>query len=174
MTIGMQNYKKILISQKKYASCIVYYTFFSNFVPVIITLKLQFMKKTALILLCIMHFALCIDVAAQKHNAVTTNTTSGRFEIVQSRLLRSLTFKLDKHTGDVYMFDETMSDSTVWFQIPREIIETDTIPNENQINYQLFLGGYVARDCFLINLNNGITWTFIQNDKGQYIFELLK
>ncbi len=137
-------------------------------------LKLQIMKKTALILLCIVHCALYIDVAAQKHSAVTTNTTSGRFEIVQSKLLRSLTFKLDKYTGDVYMFDETMSDSTVWFQIPREIVETDTIPYENQINYQIYLGGYIARDCFLINLNNGLTWAFIQDENHQYVFELLK
>ena len=132
------------------------------------------MKKTALILLCIMHYALCINVSAQKQNAITTNTTSGRFEIVQSKLLRSLTFKLDKYTGNIYMFDETISDSTVWFQIPREIIETDTVPCENQINYQLYLGGYVARDCFLINLNNGLTWTFVLNEEHQYVFELLK
>ncbi len=132
------------------------------------------MKKAVLILLCIVHCALFFDVAAQKHNAVTTNTTSGRFEIVQSKLLRSLTFKLDKYTGNIFMYDETISDSTVWFQIPREIIETDTVPCENQINYQLYLGGYIARDCFLINLNNGLTWTFVLNEEHKYVFELLK
>ncbi len=125
-------------------------------------------------ILLILFVSICFSAIAQKQNAVTTNTANGRFEIVQSKLLRSLTFKLDKYTGNVYMFDETISDSTVWFQIPREIIETDTVPYENQINYQLYLGGYIARDCFLINLNNGITWTFVLNKDHQYVFELLK
>lgn len=115
-----------------------------------------------------------LSVLAQRQNAITTNTTSGRFEIVQSKLMRSLTFKLDKYNGDIYLFDEALSDSTVWFQIPREIVETDTTPNKNTINYQLFLGGYVARDCFLININNGITWVFSQDKEGQYVFDLLK
>jgi hypothetical protein len=125
-------------------------------------------------ILLTLFIALSFSAMAQKQNAITTNTTSGRFEIVQSKLLRSLTFKLDKYTGDVQMFDETMSDSTVWFNIPREIIETDIVENENQINYQLYLGGYVTRDCFLINLNNGLTWTFTLNKENQYVFELLK
>ena len=128
------------------------------------------MKKYLLFLF----ITLSLSAMAQKHNAVTTNTTSGRFEIVQSKLLRSLTFKLDKYTGNIFMYDETISDSTVWFQIPREIIETDTVPCENQINYQLYLGGYIARDCFLINLNNGLTWTFVLNEEHKYVFELLK
>ena len=128
------------------------------------------MKKYLLFLF----ITLSLSAMAQKHNAVTTNTSNGRFEIVQSKLLRSLTFKLDKYTGNIFMYDETISDSTVWFQIPREIIETDTVPCENQINYQLYLGGYIARDCFLINLNNGLTWTFVLNEEHKYVFELLK
>ena len=124
-------------------------------------------------LLIILFTIASVAVIAQRQNAITTNTTSGRYEIVQSKLMRSLTFKIDKHYGDVYLYDESLNDSTVWFCIPREIIESDTIIKD-QINYQLYLGGYVARDCFLLNLNNGLTWVFSQDEDNKYVFNLVR
>ncbi len=120
-------------------------------------------------------FFMAHSVVGQRHDAIITNPESGRWEIVQSKLVRSLTFKLDKYTGDVYLFEESAADtSTVWLRIPRALTEEDVVDDEKTINYQLYLGGQAVRDCFLINLNNGLVWFFNTNKEHEYVFDLLK
>ena len=79
-------------------------------------------------------FFMAHSVVGQRHDAIITNPESGRWEIVQSKLVRSLTFKLDKYTGDVYLFEESAADtSTVWLRIPRALTEEDVVDDEKTV-----------------------------------------
>src|SRR5947209_6038711 len=96
----------------------------------------------------------------EKHQAVMTTQAGGRYEIVQSEIRRSNTFKLDKHTGKVYVFVATKDDWFSWQEVPKESATLDTIIPD-KINYQLFMGGILAKDCFLLNINTGATWILV-------------
>ena len=115
-----------------------------------------------------------LSVFSQRKDAVVTNTESGRFEFIQSKLMRSLSFKLDKYTGDIYLFEDGASENaSFWLPVKRQPTDLD-VQIEGQINYQLYMGAYAVRDCFLLNLNTGVMWFFYQKENGEYTFELLE
>jgi hypothetical protein len=120
-----------------------------------------------LILLC------CTNIYSQldKYQAKITSQVGGRYEILQSEIKRSNTFKLDKFTGKVYMFSTTTNDWFTWQEVPKSFASDDTAIPE-KINYQLFMGGIAAKDCFLLNINTGVTWILVVNKSGNYSFDL--
>lgn len=117
------------------------------------------MKKFILIIVCTM--SLLSASADDNYSAVRTSVDHGRYEIVQSELMRKLTFMLDKYTGDVYQNVLDSQEERVWRKLNRAVKSVDTTP-QTQINYQLFVGGITVKDIFLLNINTGETW---------YIFE---
>ena len=126
-------------------------------------------KLTLLMMLALMPlFAMAAD---EDKDAQKTSAPDGRFEIVQSQILRSNTFRLDKYTGDVYQF--IMKDTWyTWEKITRQGASKDTTP-ATQINYQLFLGGMQARDAFLMNVNTGETWLLVKDKSDKLLFQPL-
>lgn len=93
----------------------------------------------------------------ERKYAVKTDTEAGRWEIVQSPILRKCTIKLDKYTGKTYQLVTTSNDNVTWEEI-LWIGDAASNRKENRINYQIFMGGIMARDCFLINIHTGETW----------------
>lgn len=107
----------------------------------------------------------------QKYQAVATSQVGGRYEIIQSEIKRINTFKLDKYTGKVYVFVTTKSDWYAWQEVNKSNVELDTTIPE-RINYQIFMGGILAKDCFLLNINTGATWLLVEDKKtANYYFE---
>ena len=79
---------------------------------------------------------------------------------------------MDKYTGKVYSFVTTKSDWLAWQEIPKSFVTGDTSISE-KINYQLFMGGILAKDCFLLNINTGVTWVLVEDKKsGNFYFEV--
>ena len=110
----------------------------------------------------------------EKHQTFITSQVGGRYEIAQSEIKRSNTFKLDKYTGKVYAFVTTKSDWFTWQEIPKSVVTSDIIISE-KINYQLFMGGILAKDCFLLNINTGVTWVLVEDKKsGNLFFEVFE
>lgn len=100
--------------------------------------------------------------------SVQTSTEGGRYEIIQSPISRRLTFKLDKYTGKTYQLVlQSNSEDVTW----QEVLWLNVFANrgikENQINFQIFMSGIAARDCFLMNIHTGQTWLLYYDDKEQ-------
>ena len=127
------------------------------------------MKKLLLLLVSILFLstnALSLDTK----QAVSTSQTGGRFEIIQSELVRKNTFLLDKYFGQVYVLVKKSNDYPDWEPVKVYPSSTDESP-KNKINYQIFMGGIMARDCFLLNINTGETWILVETKDKGYMFE---
>ncbi len=129
------------------------------------------MKKT-LLLLAFLYFANSYS-QLERQQAVTTSQVGGRYEILQSEIKRNNTFKLDKYTGKVYMFVSTSLDWYAWQEVQKSNARLDTIIPD-KINYQLFMGGISAKDCFLLNINTGTTWMLVVDKSGNYSFDIFE
>lgn len=105
------------------------------------------------------------------YQAVSTSQVGGRYEILQSEISRRLSFKLDKYTGIVYECEDQTKNSCGWKEIKRAPSPSD-VPIQDQINYQLYLGGHLSLDCFLINIHTGTMWIYVRNRETGSSFEL--
>lgn len=114
-----------------------------------------------------------LSLCAQNKESESTSAPEGRYEIVQSPILRSCTFKLDKYTGDIWQLVKAEDGSSVWQKMERISAFPDT-KNVNQINYQLFMGSSVAADTYLINVNTGTTWVLVEDKKKFRFWEPMK
>lgn len=115
------------------------------------------MKRLLLFLVFI-----CITLAGysqDRQNSVKTNTESGRWEVIQSPILRKLTIKLDKFTGKTYQLVSTSGDNVEWEEIYWN--GQANVKDYNTINYQIYMSGIMARDSFLVNIQTGETWRLI-------------
>ena len=101
-----------------------------------------------------------------------TSTESGRFEFIQSTISRKISLMLDKYTGKVWqMVRDSEYDCLTFEYIPKTTQSTDV--KSAKINYQLFLGGMMLSDCFLLNINTGEVWQLVKDKDDYNIFELL-
>lgn len=125
------------------------------------------MKKFILITLCVM--SLLNVYADDNYSAVRTSVDNGRYEIVQSEIMRGLIFLLDKYTGDVYQNLLSTKDERVWRKLKKAGSSNDVTP-QTQINYQLFVGGFSVQDIFLLNINTGETWYIFKDTETEMLF----
>lgn len=125
------------------------------------------MKKFILITLCVM--SLLNVYADDNYSAVRTSVDNGRYEIVQSEIMRRLIFMLDKYTGDVYLNLLSTKDERVWRKL-KKVGSTNDVTPQTQINYQLFVGGFSINDIFLLNINTGETWYIFQDTETEMLF----
>ena len=125
------------------------------------------MKKFILITLCVM--SLLNVYADDNYSAVRTSVDNGRYEIVQSEIMRRLIFLLDKYTGDVYQNLLSTKDERVWRKL-KKVGSTNDVTPQTQINYQLFVGGFSINDIFLLNINTGETWYIFKDTETEMLF----
>ena len=115
---------------------------------------------------------LCVSMqAGDGGGMVSTSQTGGRYEIIQSNVLRELLFKLDKYTGEVYQYVkyDTGIIGNGWEKVA-VLMKMDEIKDPTKINYQLFMSGLSAGDCFLLNINNGNTYRLFKDKKDNKIY----
>ena len=124
-----------------------------------------------LFLLMILLFYSNIFSQTQKYQSVKTSQNGGRYEIIQSEIKRSNTFKLDKFSGKLFVFVSTKNDWFAWQEVSKSFSSEDTA-NPSVINYQIYMGGIAAKDCFLLNINTGITWVLTEDKDGNFFFQL--
>jgi hypothetical protein len=104
--------------------------------------------------------------AQQKDSVVHASTSSsplGRYEIVQSTLAARWTFKVDRTCGQIFQYVSTKGVSGVGWE-EMLILKLPKCNNDGKIRYQIFTSGIAARHTFLMNIENGKTWT-IQTSK---------
>ena len=111
----------------------------------------------------------CNTVIAEGINgSVSTSQTGGRYEIIQSNIKRSLYFKLDKFSGDVYQYVSTSKGGYSWQKM---YVEGKVFGDLNKtITFQLFLGGLAAADCILLNINTGETYQLYEDSKSKELY----
>jgi hypothetical protein len=83
------------------------------------------------------------------------------------------TFKVDKFTGDVYQFVQREDKTYTWQFIEKETSDKDILKQDN-INYQLFSSGLGIRFTFLLNINSGLTWQLVRDEKEGYFFHKIE
>lgn len=123
--------------------------------------------------LLVYFFFICIALTGYSQDRkypVMTDTEGGRWEIVQSPIIRKCTIKLDKFTGKTYQLVLTSNGEDVTWQEIMWIGELLEENNKNVINYQIFMSGLVARDCFLINIHTGKTWVLTSDETMNTVF----
>lgn len=128
------------------------------------------------ILLCFVFMIVSLFSPAQVESCpyVSTSQTGGRFEIIQSPKFRRLTFKLDKYTGDVFLLVKNEEEELLWSKCLN--VELDLLKiflpkkNEENISYQLFMGGMAISDCFLLNIHNGDTYRLYKDSESEELY----
>lgn len=127
------------------------------------------MKK---LLLCILALAFFAQAFAQSsvnvETAVSTSTTGGRYEFLQSTIVRKSSFLLDKYSGRIWQMVKDRNDNTTFESVYREQSSKEVA--SSKINFQLYMGGMMAKDCFLIDLNNGTVWQLLQDPSDGTVF----
>ncbi|RPE08676.1 hypothetical protein EGT74_16700 [Chitinophaga lutea] len=110
----------------------------------------------------------------ERHQAVKSSTSGGRYEIVQSEISSIYTFRLDKYVGKVEIIVTLPNEpKTVFVEIPvNHSEENNTVPDK--INYQLWLGGGTLSDCYLLNIHTGTTWELVQKSNRKFSFEVIE
>ena len=119
--------------------------------------------KRALLSLFVCLVAVASSSADEKQS-VKTSTEGGRYEIIQSNIVRRLTFKLDKFTGQTYQMVKSSDDTLCWQEVEwyGNLFEEN---DSDKITYQIFMGGIMAQDCILINIHTGKTWMLFEDSK---------
>ena len=116
----------------------------------------------------ILLMALCLlplsSQAIEIQQAVKTSTEGGRYEIIQSEIMRRYCFKLDKYTGDVYQLVTTKDDTKKWEKMIVVGLPFDEI-KPNTINFQIFMGGIAVSDSFMINIHTGHTYQLYKDEE---------
>lgn len=124
------------------------------------------MKKV--FILCIVIFFSIKLFAIETTGYVATSQTGGRFEIIQSNIKRSLFFKLDKYTGDVFQYVLDSEGRGTWQRI--DILGKTYTDNNTTISFQLFLGGIAVADCILLDINSGDTYKLYEDNDTKELF----
>ena len=102
-----------------------------------------------------------------------TSLCGGRWEFFMSEIAVTLTFKIDKFTGEVYQLVELADKTTTWMPIEREKNSND-IQRQDVINYQLFSSGMGIRHTYLLNTNSGLTWQLVKGGNELLFFQTIE
>lgn len=125
-----------------------------------------------LVIVCFLLTSLCAMAQIDKHSYVSTTQTGGRFEIIQSPIARRLIFRLDKYTGDVYQYVLGKDNKPLWEKISNAWLSLilDKEKKQDYIKFQLFMGGIAVADCFLLDIETGVTFQLYEDPNSKKLF----
>ena len=125
--------------------------------------------KKLVIVICLMLSGLSL-LAENEGRMVSTSQTGGRYEIIQSNVARKMTFKLDKFTGDVfqYVMIDSKSNKYTWQKL--DVLGKYNFDADTIISYQIFMGGFYASDCILLNIHTGVTYKLYEDSQTKELF----
>lgn len=124
--------------------------------------------KRALLFLFVCLVAV-VSSSADEKQSVKTSTEGGRYEIIQSNIVRRLTIKLDKYTGQTYLMVKSKDDTLSWEKMEWYGTAFEEEDND-KINYQIFMGGIMAKDCILLNIHTGRTWMLFEDSRTENLY----
>lgn len=133
--------------------------------------------KRLLLIVSFLLFSLGCFAQIETHPSVSTSQIGGQFEIIQSPLARKLTFKLDKYCGYVWQLVLAKDNSFAWqpvviFNLYQKYPNHD---KNEEITYQIVMGGKSVQDCFLVNIKTGDTWQLKYSEEyDEYHFHLIE
>jgi hypothetical protein len=123
--------------------------------------------KSSLLLAALMLAVFSRHASAQADHQTSLSSTvpdAARFEVVQSPMLAKLTFRLDRFTGETWLFVTTKDNSYAWERVNKIPLPDDTKVPE-KVNYQIFLSGIRAQVTVLVNINTGASWYVAEDPK---------
>ncbi len=106
------------------------------------------------------------------HAQLTSVPVNSNYAIIQSEIKASMTFRLNKHTGEVLIMLDS-GRGPYWEKIRREKHPQD-VRARGGVNYQIFTSGLNAEMIFLLNVNSGATWQLSENSKLGYFFKAIR
>lgn len=129
------------------------------------------------IVFCFLMASLGCFAQSERRYSVSTTQTGGRYEIIQSPIARKLTFRLDKYTGKVYQLVLSKNDESIWEIVSNSWLQflLDKDKKNDHVRFQLFMSGIALADCFLLDLDTGITFMLYEDsDSGALFFKYMK
>lgn len=122
-------------------------------------------------------FSLVVNVTSFAQDFRGTNQSTslcgGRWEFFMSDIAVSITFIIDKYTGDILQLVERKEKTLTWQHIQREKSNKD-VQKQDLINYQLFSSGLGIRHTYLLNTSSGLTWQLVKGSEGMLFFQLVE
>lgn len=109
-------------------------------------------------------FTLVVSVKAQdrsNHERSQVPPDAG-FELVQSPLAATNTFRVNRFTGDVDQLVHDEKDRSVWERVGRPADPAGP-SRDGRPSYYLFTSGLAARWTFLMNIRTGATWQLLRD-----------
>lgn len=107
------------------------------------------------------------DVTSQM--PVSTDMGHGRYEYIGSTIARKGSFLVDKYEGKVWQVVKRGGDADdILFQ--QVYVEKTADSPSDSIRYQLYMGGMMFRDCFLVNIYTGEVWVYTKLRGTEYCY----
>jgi len=104
----------------------------------------------------------------------SSSTEGARYEVVQANYAARFTFLADRFGGSVFLLVEKADSSGFrWQPIPDPTHQPQEQVNLGRVNYQLFVSGLSARNIFLVNVNDGYTWSLFMDTRGNYFWKVV-
>ena len=88
----------------------------------------------------------------------TSEVSDARFEIVQSPLSRSFTFRIDRYTGTVWQLTQFEKERWRWEETP--LPDAPSVSSPNRARFQLHVSGLSQSQTILLDTESGKTWQF--------------
>jgi len=98
------------------------------------------------------------DAGSQIPHVQSAAPVNARYEIVQSHLAATFTFKLDKYAGRVWQLVQDAEGYPKWQVIP--VLDGPKITNPASVRFQVFTSGLAGRHTFLLDTVTGRAWVF--------------
>lgn len=130
-----------------------------------------------IVVFCFLMVSVGCFAQSERQNFVSTSQTGGRFEVIQSPIARRLTFRLDKYTGKVYQYVLSNDDESIWKIVSNPWLQVlhDKDEKNDYVRFQLFMSGIAVADCFLLDMETGITFMLYEDsNSGSLFFRYMK
>ena len=88
----------------------------------------------------------------------TSSVAEARFEVVQSPLAPSFTFRVDRYTGRVWQLTNVRGGFWEWEETP--VPEPISVPSPSRPRFQLHVSGISYSHTLLIDTETGKSWQF--------------
>ena len=116
--------------------------------------------KVLLLIICTV--AAGSRLSAQDYPAASAQRTSdvsdARFEIVQSPLSRSFTFRIDRYTGTVWQLTRIEKELWRWEETP--LPDAPSVSSPSRARFQLHVSGLSQSQTILVDTESGKSWQF--------------
>lgn len=129
------------------------------------------MKKNILVA-----FLLVVStIYAQGSLSISTSVVdSARYEIIQSPLESSFTFKLDKFSGHIFQLVRTKLREMHWEDMLVKDLHTIELDEILYPRFQIFMGVMGTADTYLLDTKTGVVWQLQKGSDGSWVWNMME